>query len=237
VARIGEDQLPTSQRPHIGDDGGRQTTMDARQDDRDARLREIVAVLLLSVTAILTAWTGFQASKWAGAMSIAFSQASGSRIEAVQLEGTADRKLTVQVQLFGQWLQAFQDGDDQLADFLVERFPEPLASAFPEWLASRPLVRSEAADSPFDLPSYQIPELQEAAEADARAGVRFAEALRHNQRSDNYTVLTVGFAAVLFFGAMAGRMKRPRSQWALLGLGLAGFCVLAALLLTYPKLV
>ena len=35
----------------------------------------LVSILLLSATAILTAWTGFQASNWGGAMSISFTQA------------------------------------------------------------------------------------------------------------------------------------------------------------------
>ena len=39
-------------------------------------LAELVTVILLSVTAILTAWTGFQASKWEGATAISFNQAS-----------------------------------------------------------------------------------------------------------------------------------------------------------------
>ena len=46
---------------------------------------ELVAVLLLSITAIMTAWAGFQSSKWGGAMSISFAQASTARIEAARL--------------------------------------------------------------------------------------------------------------------------------------------------------
>lgn len=44
--------------------------------------QELVAVVLLSITTVLTAWSGFQSSKWSGAMSIAFSQASSARIQA-----------------------------------------------------------------------------------------------------------------------------------------------------------
>lgn len=100
---------------------------------KDARpdWRELIAVVLLTVTAIVTAWTGFQASKWSGAMSISFSQASTARIEAARLEGVANRKLIIQVSLFTQWLQAHQAGDVELTDFLESRFPEPLASTFP----------------------------------------------------------------------------------------------------------
>jgi hypothetical protein len=197
--------------------------------------RELVAVVLLAVTAIVTAWTGFQASKWGGAMSISFSQASTARIEATRLEGVANRKLTVQTSLFTQWLQAYQDGDQELTEFLSARFPEPLASAFPVWLASRPLTNPDATATPFDLPEYVIPELTEARAADARADDKYDEALRDNQRGDNYTILTVAFATVLFFGALSGRMRSPRAQWAFLVLGWLGFLTSVLLLVLFPK--
>jgi hypothetical protein len=199
--------------------------------------RELVAVLLLSVTAIVTAWTGFQASKWSGAMSISFSEASSNRIKAARFEGDANRKQTVQVSLFTQWLQAYQDDDSELTDFLQARFPEPLATAFPAWIAERPLKNPDAAPTPFAMPSYVIPEHLQAAKADAVADEKFALALRYNQRGDNYTVLTIGFATVLFFGALSGRMRSPSMQWVLLGLGCVGFLVLASLLFSFPKLV
>ena len=205
--------------------------------DRQADWREIIAVVLLSVTAVLTAWTGFQSSKWSGAMSISFSEASSSRIKAARLDSDANRKLTVQVSLFTQWLQAYQTDDQELAEFLQDRFPEPLATAFPVWIEQKPLKNPDAAKSPFDLPEYAIPETEQSAAADAVADEKFALALEYNQRGDNYTVLTIGFAVVLFFAALASRMRGPRAQWALLALGGAGFIVLAAVLSTFPKLV
>src|SRR3954451_17329088 len=93
--------------------------------------RELVVVVVLSVTAIATAWTGFQASKWGGAMSISFSKASSARIEAARLDGAANRRQTIQVSLFTQWLAAYQNHDTQLTTSLEARFPEPLATAFP----------------------------------------------------------------------------------------------------------
>lgn len=199
--------------------------------------RELVAIVLLSVTAILTAWTGFQASKWSGAMSISFSQASSNRIIASRLDSVANRKLTVQVSLFVQWLQAYQDGDTRLTTFLRQRFPEPLATAFPAWLDSHPLKNPAAPATPFDMPEYAIPETAQAEAADKAADAKFDQALQDNQRGDNYTVLTIGFATVLFFTALSARMRRPGAQWALLCLGGLGFVVLAALLAAFPKMV
>jgi len=199
--------------------------------------REIVVVVLLSVTTILTAWVGFQSSKWSGAMSISFSQASTARIEASRYEGVANRKTTVQVTLFSQWAAARAQGDTALADFLVERFPEPLATAFPVWLASRPLQNPDAAASPFDLPEYRIAELDKAKAADLRADAKYQQALTNNQRGDDYTLLTVAFAAVLFFAAMSGRMRSTRGGDVLLGFAILLFLVASSFLVAYPKLV
>lgn len=198
---------------------------------------ELAAILLLSVTAIMTAWTGFQSSKWGGAMSISFAQASTARINAARLEGDANRKQTIQVSLFTQWLQAYQAHDDQLTDFLEQRFPEPLATAFPVWLAEQPLKNPQAAPTPFQVEEYAIPELKQSQEADALADAKYQEALRNNQRGDNYTILTVAFASVLFFTAMATRMRRQRTQWVLLTIAALGFVVTVGFLASFPKLV
>lgn len=199
--------------------------------------RELIAILLLSVTAILTAWTGFQASKWSGAMSISFSQASTNRIAAARFESTANRKLSVQVALFTQWLEAYQSGDTELTEFLQARFPEPLATVFPAWLDARPLKDPDAPATPFDMEEYVIPESVQAGAADRKADQKFAQALRNNQRGDNYTVLTIGFASVLFFAALSERMRRRSAQWALLCIGGVGFVLLAVILATFPKMI
>lgn len=211
--------------------------MEVEEPGRSTDWRELVAVVLLSVTAIATAWTGFQASKWGGAMSISFSQASSARIEANRQQTIANRMQTIQVGVFGQWLQAYSSGDDRLADFLQARFPAPLDAAFPVWLESKPLKNPDASPTPFDLPEYRLEPLEKAAASDARADAKFAEALRDNQRGDNYTVLTIAFATVLFFAALSGRMRSTRAQWGLLAIGGAGFIASAIVLLSLPKLV
>jgi hypothetical protein len=76
--------------------------------------RELVAVILLSITTILTAWSGFQASKWGSAMAISFNQARSARMQASRLDSDANRVETIQVSLYTQWLQAGFNGNTQL---------------------------------------------------------------------------------------------------------------------------
>ena len=207
-------------------------------EETEARKRtlELLMVIVLSATTILTAWSGFQSSKWGGAMSISFAQASTARIEASRFDQTANSRASIQVGLWTAWLQQSQS-DPKLADFLERRFPEPLATAQTEWLATNPEKNPDAPDSPFAMPSYLLPEREEAIAADARADAKYAEALRNNQRGDNYTILTVLFATVLFFTAMSGRVRETRSQVALLSLAVVVGTIGIVFLVTFPKLV
>jgi len=199
--------------------------------------REFTAVVLLSITAIVTAWSGFQSSKWGGAMSISFSQASTARLEAARGESDANRQIAVQVNLYTAWSSAYANDQTALAEYLASQFPEPLASSFKAWRAADPENNPEVPRNPFDMPQYQPEGLKVAAEADARADAKFQQALDNNQRGDNYTLLTVIFALVLFFAAVSGRIASPRNQWILLGLAGALFVAGLFALLAMPKLV
>lgn len=205
--------------------------------DTSAGWRELVAVILLSVTAIATAWSGFQSSKWGGEMSIAFSKASTARIEASRADGNANRQLTIQVQLYTQWIAAFADEDEKLSSYLSARFPEPLAAAWTAWIELRPQQNPDAPASPFEMPEYVQPDAVASKEADARADGLFQQALDNNQRGDNYTLLAVLFATVLFFAAISGRVKKTANAWFLLGAGVILFIGAAVTLITYPRII
>ncbi|MGY1668745.1 hypothetical protein [Geodermatophilus sp. SYSU D00696] len=236
----GGDTRATATQPPAPRDAPDHIAPPASGDDARALRRrsmlEFVAVVVLSTTTILTAWSAFQASKWGGAMSIAFSQASSSRIEAARLDEAGDVRISNHIGLWTQWAAAVGAGEVPVADFLVERFPEPLATAHRDWLAAGGAAEG-APGSPFEMASYVLPEKVEAGAADARADERFDTALANNQRSDNYTILTVLFAAVLFFTAMSARVRSLASQYVLLGSAVALGVVGVALLVSFPKLV
>ena len=198
--------------------------------------RELVAVILISVTTILTAWTAFQASKWGGAMSINFSQASAARIDATRFESDANRQASVQVALFTQWLNAQTTDNDELAVFLRDSFPEPLATAASDWLNERAVDSQAAPQTPFDMSSYVLDDAVRAAAEQERAEQLSVRALASSRNSDNYTVLTILFATVLFFAAVSNRVKKALSSWTLIGVALVVFVGSATVLASLPKL-
>lgn len=81
------------------------------------------------------------------------NQASGSRIEASRLEGSANRKETIHVSLFTDWLQADAARDQHLGDYLAARFQEPLKLANAAWVATSPPTNPQAPSSPLSCRS------------------------------------------------------------------------------------
>lgn len=197
--------------------------------DRTSRVLDIVAVFMLSITAVVTAWCGFQSSKWGGEMSIAFSQASSARVQSVAAEGEARDARGYDLTIWSQWVLAEQADNVALLEYIEERFTPEFAIAFDAWDE-----QGRTARGPFAMPEYVPPGTEEAAELAAVADARFEQALENNQRGDNYTILTVLFALVLFFTAMSQRDIVRWARTALLSMAVVLVVVGAGILLTYP---
>lgn len=200
-----------------------------RSKKRQRSLIDVVGVFMLSTVAIITAWCGFEASKWGGEMSIAFSQASSARVQATNADGRARDARVFDLVIWANYVQAVAENKTRLADYIEARFTPDFATAFKAWDASG---RVEA--SPFANPAYVPAGTREAAELNATADAKFAQALENNQRGDNYSLLTVLFALVLFLTAMSQRAKAPWANWVLLGLAIVVTLVGAGILATFP---
>ncbi|GAA1447446.1 hypothetical protein [Leifsonia poae] len=195
-------------------------------------LREIVAVFMLSVTAILTAWCGFESSKWSGEMSIEFSQASSDRIQSLNASNDAREARSIDLTIYAQWVDARATGDEKLASYVEARFTPAFQVAFDAWQKG-----GESTASPFAEPSYVPAGQAEADKLSTKADATFNAALQSNQRGDNYSLLTVLFALVLFFSAMSSRNRYPWVDWFLLGLAIVIAIAGAVILASYPVLI
>jgi hypothetical protein len=186
-------------------------------------------LIVLSITAVLTAWCGFESSQWGGQMSIAFSGASSARIEAARQAGVANAARQADLTIWGLYVQASAQSDTALARYVEQRFTDHFQVAYRAWIA-----KGEPTQGPFKMAEYVPPGTTEAMAADQRADSRFADALLFNQRGDNYTILTVLFALVLFFAAASTRLGSPRAQWILIGLAISFMITATVILATFP---
>lgn len=203
--------------------------MNAEPESRFTRIQDIVGVFLLSITAVLTAWCGFESSKWGGEMSIAFSQASSARIQAATAAGEARSAEQFDLTVYAEWVVATADGKTELAQYIQDRFTPHFAAAFDAWQAD-----GMTENGPFARDEYVPPGQVEAEKLNARADDKFAEALVNNQRGDDYSLLTVLFALVLFLTAMSQRDVKTWIGRAFLGLAIVVAIVAIVILFTFP---
>jgi len=206
------------------------TNAEAKQEGRPpGHARETVVLIVLSITAVLTAWCGFESSQWGGEMSIAFSDASSARIQAARQSGVANAARQAYLSIWGVYVQARAKGDTALARYVEQRFTDHFRVAYRAWIA-----QGEPTDGPFKMKEYIPPGTAEAAAADERADSRFADALMSNQRGDNYALLTVLFALVLFFAAASTRLGSERAQRVMLGAAIVFLMLGTVILATLP---
>jgi len=195
---------------------------------------EIVIVVLLGLTAVATALSGYQASLWDGIQSSNYTQASGARTNAAQQRSAANQFRIADLSVFENYIDASISEDVDLANFYRERFRDEFAVAFTAWIALDPLQNPEAPASPLAMPEYQLAADQNAEELEARADKLFADGEAANTNSDVYTLTTLLFAVTLFFGAIAERFEYRRARIALLAIAALGLFAGVAVALGQP---
>jgi hypothetical protein len=195
---------------------------------------ELIGVLLIALTAVLTAWSAFESSKWSGVMAIRFNEAGAARTESVRNSNEANAQIAVDVNLFANYVAAVAEDETELADFHRERFPDRLATAVDAWLATEPLESPDAPSSPFDMDEYQVVAQANAADLAARADRRSTQARDANQTGDDYTITSVFFATAILLAALSSKVGRQSFQiWMITGAAVL-LIGTAAVIATYP---
>lgn len=195
---------------------------------------EMVATILLAIATVGTAWSGYQASRWNGEQAKAAARASALRIQSSKAAALANAQTQVDVLTFTQWVDAYATGKSELAAFYFRRFREEFRPALTAWVATRPLRNADAPLTPFAMPQYRLDARAEAERLDTEAEAWTAKARVNVQRSTNYVLGVVLFAAALFFAGISTKLEAPRLRQALLGFGLVVFLGTAIWLATFP---
>lgn len=185
---------------------------------------ELFAAILLSIAAVATAWSSYQATRWNGEQASAASRTNAIRIDAAKAAGLASAETEVDVATFVAWADAYLRGDTNVAEFYEGRFRDEFEPAFDAWMAEEPLTNPDAAASPFALPEYQVESKEQAEQLDREAERSAALVQRNIQRASNYVLGVVMFAVALFFAGMSTKFSSRRLRGFMLA---CGFLVLA----------
>jgi hypothetical protein len=195
---------------------------------------ELWATVLLSVATLLTAWSAFQANKWGGVMSIHFSEANAARTESAEYAAQANAERTVDVTVFVSYIEAVATKNTEESAFISKRFRSEFKPAFDAWVATHPRTNDSAPPTPFAMPQYRLASEQRSAALAQLADRRGQEARDANQQGDDYVLLTVVFASVLFFSGISTKLGAWKPQVALLGFATLLLLGALAVGITYP---
>jgi hypothetical protein len=207
------------------------------ETDRQARLNrilEIISAILLSLATVGSAWCAYQSARWNGVQAISFSAANGARTESVRMSNEALQLTSIDVGMFTQLAAAYSEENEFLFSFIMDRFRPEMKPAVEAWIATEPLKNPQAPSSPFAMAEYTSAAQDEADRLLGVAEQRLEEAQAANQTSDNYVLLTVMFASVLFFGGISTKFDMFKIRAALIAFAFLIFAAGIVILATYP---
>src|SRR5437667_6324341 len=137
---------------------------------------EPVAALLMALATLSTAWCGYQSAAWTRQSNRLMNEFNSLERRAGLLTLQGMQQATIHTGMFMEVLAAKQAGNEQLANFYVERFPPDVRKAYDAWLAQKPFENPNADPHPFVPNLYQIRGTREAAELNSKAASRVEEA-------------------------------------------------------------
>ncbi|MBU1672784.1 MAG: hypothetical protein KKF41_05605 [Actinobacteria bacterium] len=184
---------------------------------------EIFAAILLAIATVATAWCAYQSARWSGVMTINFSAANAARVEATNQANLAFTEVSYDAAVLLDYAQAYVQGNTAEVEVLLQRFTRPeLKAAMEAWLALDPANNPDAPRTPINMPQYKLDSLEESEALMKKAEKLTNTAKEDNQRSDNYVLLAVIFASVLFF---AGISTKFAVRWLKTSMVIAGAVV------------
>jgi hypothetical protein len=205
-------------------------------DDQHDRWLSILEAVLLSLVAVLAAYSGYAAAKWDTESSVTLAQASADRTKANRADLEAIVTRTADSASFNAWFTAFVAGkasDERLA---IKRMRPGYRPAFNAWLATDPAHNPNAPPGPAYMPQYIIPQQAAANAYDARADAEFTKGSAAGSTADKYIRDTVFLATVLFLVGISGHFRIRQARLGLIAVGglLLAFAVIQLLGLPGP---
>jgi hypothetical protein len=195
---------------------------------------ELLAALLLAMATISAAWCAYQSTRWSGNQANAYARAGALRQESVRASSQFYSLVNIDVSVFLAYVEARRAQDEDLAGFWDARFREEFRPAFEAWLASVP--EGQIPDgTPFSRPEYAPAAKTQADDLERQAEEQSAIAREANQTGDNFVLLAVLFASVLFFAGVGTKFNGRGVRIAMVTLATVFYVVTITLVFSLPQ--
>jgi len=205
----------------VGKEIGAHRTHDARggSHDRRDRLLSIVEAVLLSLVAVLAAYSGYAAAKWSTESSVSLAKASAERAKANRADLEALQLRTLDSVSFNAWFTAFTAGNVRAERIAERRLRPGYRPAFDAWLATDPAHNPNAPPGPAYMPEYVISQEVDANAFDRQAEAQFSKGSEAGATGDKYVRDTVFLATVLFLVGISSHFPLRSARYGLIAVG------------------
>jgi hypothetical protein len=200
---------------------------------RTHRLLEIIAVLLLAVATVGTAWCGYQASQWNGAATDLARASSDDRVEAGRLFGLATQRVGYDSTMIVPFAVAARQGDTKLTDLFRQTLIRPdFGPILDQWQAT-----VQAGGTPtniFDNTDYLNQQFGDYQAAVAKSAAVAQASQQADANNDAYVLTTILLAVAMFFAGVTSSFHWAPARVLLLILALGAVAIAGSRLAELP---
>jgi hypothetical protein len=187
---------------------------------------EVIEAVILALVAVATAWSGYQAARWAGMRAENYAEASRLRVTAEGLATLAGQERIYDSDTFNSWLAAKLDDKEKAAEFFERRFRDEYRPAFTAWLKADPFNNVQAPPGPIFMPEYHNAKHEQFLGLNKKGAEVADQGTKSGETGDQYVRITVLLATVLLITAIGQRFHFKTVR--------VVFMILACLLLCLP---
>jgi len=195
---------------------------------------ELITAVLMAVVIVAVAWSAYQATLWGGIQTFLLRDVNSAGMKFTLTTIQQGQRTSLDSLIFIEYIKALHNNDQELADFYLARVRPELRVAIEAWLETDPFENPNAPPHPFVMPEYVTDFAMEAEQYAKQAELKLEEAQQANQNSDNYVLLTVLYASVLFIGSIITKFSSRQLRMIVLIAGLVIFSVATAMLASMP---
>ncbi|MFO0830199.1 MAG: formylglycine-generating enzyme family protein [Phycisphaerales bacterium] len=173
------------------------------------RAIEIAIVVLLALATFCSTWCGYQARRWSAAQAAAGAGADAAERQAAENIIVGLQLRTQDGLLLLECWRAMREGQTEVGDMIVAHMRPQLQRAVKASIDGGVLINADAT-GPLQRPEYVLAPEEEAARLRAIAQQLRAQASASRDVADEYVLLTLLCASVLFFGGIASTLSARR---------------------------
>lgn len=209
-------------------DGGTEwETYERESQQRFDKILEIVAVLILGMCTLGTAWCAFEATTWSGVSSDHARESSDQRVESSRLFGLATQQMAYDSMIIAQYADAVSAGKTGLQEFYRTSL------ARPAFLPTLEAWQADVAAGRAPTPLSEDKKYLSAQLADYHKSVAIAEAQARLSAETSaiagaYVSVTILLAVALFFSGIVPSFRYRMARVLLLAASLATLAVAAS---------